>query len=232
MPYLRSLLSISFIILIILFFSSSCKKTVTVTNTIKDTVLVKAVDTTFQMNAKSWNCYSYQTNTLIDSGATRYFTTAEGVKFMGQGYRLGARLQIKSELGFFNKVVYFKWKAYGAGQFAYLAVQIKYDPLSNDGTPAVQGVDLGTFSVANTFGGSVLIQDNVWYYTRLVPVSGSDTYQVITATGNYNNMGGTTISTTNAQVYTKAGYIALRVSDNYASTAAYAILGECKIAPN
>ena len=204
----------------------------TVTNTIKDTVLVRAVDTTFPMNAKSWNCFSYQTMNLIDSGATRYFTTAEGVKFMGQAYRLGARLQIKSELGFHNKVVYFKWKVFGGGQFAYLVPQVKYDPLTNDGLPLIQGVDLGFFSTGNSFNGSILIQENVWYYTRLVPVSGSDTYQVFTATGNYNNLGGTTISSTNVQIYTKAGYIALRMSDNYASTAAYGILGECKIAAN
>ena len=225
----RSLLLIN---LIIIFFSTSCKKTVTVTNTIKDTVLIRAVDTTFIMNAKSWNCYSYQTNTLIDSGATRYFTTAEGIKIMGQGYRLGARLQIKSEVGFYNKVVYFKWKGYGAGQFAAFAPQIKYDPFTNDGLPTIQGVDPQIFSVSNTFGGSVLIQENVWYYTRLVPVSGSDSYQVITASGNYNNLGGTTISSTNVPIYTKAGYIALRLADCYASTAAYAVIGECKIAAN
>ena len=230
MVYLRSLLSINLIIVIVLFFSSSCKKTVTVTNTVKDTVLVRAVDTTFLMNAKSWNCYSFQTLALIDSGATRYSTTAEGIKFMGQAYRLGTRLQIKSELGFYNKVIYFKWKAYGAGQFASYALQVKWDPFTND--PMIQGVDLGLFSVGNPFGGSVLIQDNVWHYTRLVPVIGSDTYQVITATGNYNNLGGTTISTTNVQVYTKSGYIGIRMSDNYASTAAYGILGECKIASN
>lgn len=230
MTYLRSLLSINLIVVIILFFSSSCQKTETITNTVKDTVLVRAVDTTFLMNAKSWNCYSFQTLALIDSGATRYSTTTEGIKFMGQTYRLGTRLQTKSEMGFYNKVIYFKWKAYGAGQFASFALQVKYDPFTND--PMIQGVDLGLFSTSSSFAGSVLIQDNVWYYTRLVPVVGSDTYQLITATGNYNNMGGATISTTNVPVYTKSGYIAIRMSDNYASTAAYGILGECKIASN
>lgn len=218
-------------IIIFSFSNSSCKKE-TITNTIKDTVLVRAVDTTFTINANSWNCFSYQTLGLIDSGATRYFTTAEGIKFMGQAYRLGARVQIKSELGVYNKVIYFKWKGYGAGQFAGFVPQIKYDPFTNDGAPQIQGVDLALYSVNGTFGGSVQVQENVWYYTRVVPVFGSDNYQVITATGNYNNLGGTVIATKNTPVYTKSGFIALRIGDCYGSTNAYGILGECKIAPN
>lgn len=229
MIYLRSLLLTSFVLVI--FFDSSCKKE-TITNTIRDTVLVRAVDTTFLMNAKSWNCFSYQTLNLIDSGASKYFTTSEGIKFIAQAYRLGARIQIKSELGFYNKVVYFKWKGYGAGQFAAFVPQIKYDPFSDDGAPPIQGVDLGNFSVNGTFAGSVLIQENVWYYTRMIPVPGNDTYQIITATGNYNNLGGTTISSTTVAIYTKAGFIALRIGDPFGSTNAYGIIGECKIAVN
>ena len=191
-----------------------------------------AVDTTFVMNASSWNCFSYQTLNLIDPGRTKYFTTAQGVKFMGQAHRLGTRIQTKTDLNFCNKVVYFKWKGFGSGQYAGFVPQIKYDPFSNDGSPAIQGVDLGIFTVNTTFGGSVLIQENTWYYTRIVPISGSDNYHVITATGNYNNAGGTTISTTTIPIYRKNGYIAFRIGDPYGSTSAFGVLGECKIAAN
>jgi len=225
MNLLRLLLPISFIVII--FTTGSCKK-----DTVTNTVLVRAVDTNFVMNAKSWNCFSYLTLNLLDSGATKYFTTSEGVKFMGQSYRNGSRIQIKSEMGFYNKVVYFKWKGYGVGQFAAFVPQIKYDPLTNDSNPAIQGVDLGVFSVNGTFAGSTQIQDNVWYYTRMVPVAGSDNYQVITATNNYNNAGGTVILSTTIPVYTKAGYIALRMGDPYGSTTAYGVIGECRIAAN
>ncbi len=184
------------------------------------------------MNAKSWNCFSYQSLALIDSGATKYFTTAEGIKFMGQGYRLGSRLQTKSEVGIYNKVVYFKWKAFGAGQYAGYLPQLKYDPFTTDGVTLVQGVDFGLFSVNGSVSGSALIQDNVWYYTRLIPVSGSDNYQVITSTGNYNNQGGAVISSINVPLYTKSGFLAFRMGDCYGSTSAYGILGECKIAAN
>jgi hypothetical protein len=212
--------------------NTSCKKTVTVTKTVVDSVLIRSVDTTFLMNAKNWSCYSYLTLNLVDSGTTTYSTTSDGIKFMGQAYRYGARAQIKSEVGFVNKVVYFKWKAYGAGLFAVYVPEIKYDALSNDGTPAIQGVDLGAFSVNGTSGGSIVIQENTWYYTRLVPNAGLDTYQVITCSGNYSNMGGAVIANTTIPIYTKSGYIALRMGDCYGSTSAYGILSECKIASN
>ncbi len=211
--------------------TTSCSKDTT-TNTVIDTVLVRSVDTVLPMNAKSWNLYSFQTNTLVDSGATTYYTTSEGIKFKGQAYRLGSRIQTKVELGIYSKTLYYKWKANGGGLFSDMVAQLKYDPFSNDGSPAIQGVDLTDFSLNNTFAGSTLIQPDVWYYTRVVPVAGTDNYQVITATGNYNNQGGTVLLTKTYPIYTKSGYIALRMGDPYGGTNAYVVLGECKIASN
>src|SRR5688572_8288145 len=125
--------------------TTSCSKTNTVTNTVVDTVLVRSVDTILPMNAKAWNYFDYPTKSLLDTGVTRYYTTNEGVRFMGQGYRIGGRLQTKSELGIVNKVVYFKWKAHGAGMFSGYAPQLKYDAMHGDATPALQGVDFGVY---------------------------------------------------------------------------------------
>ena len=196
------------------------------------TVVVRSIDTVFTMNAASWRAYSYQTNTLIDSGATRYFTTSEGLKGMGQAFRLGIRLQTISEVGIVNKNVYFKWKIAANGLFAAVVPQLKYDPTTNDGIPPIMGVDFAIFHVNGTLANSTLITENTWYYTRLSPVAGTDNYQVVTSTGNYNNLGGTVISSKSIPVYTKSGYIAIRMGDNYGSTSANIILGECKIASN
>ena len=225
---MKILASVFILAIFVLATTSSCKKTVT--KTVTDTVQVRAVDTTFVMNAQSWNAFSYLTLALLDSGASTYQTTAEGVKMVGQSPRYGARLQTKSEFGFYNKVVYFKWKGSGGGQFAAFVPQIKYDILSNDSDPQIQGVDLAFFSVSGTATGSTLVQENTWYYTRMVPVAGTDTYQVITSTGNYNNAGGTVINTRNVPLYTKSGYLALRIGDPFGGTNAYCIFGECKIA--
>ena len=212
--------------------TTSCSKTNTVTNTIVDTVLVRSVDTVLPMNAKSWNYFGYQTKSLLDTGVSHYFTTNEGVRFIGQAYRIGGRLQTKIEFGINNKVVYYKWKAHGASLFAGYAPQVKYDAMYDDSTPALQGVDLGVYTVNGTVTGSIAIQDDTWYYTRVVPITGTDDYQVITSTNNYNNLGGNIVSSKTMPIYTKSGYISIRIGDCYGSTNSYGVLGECKIASN
>jgi hypothetical protein len=211
---------------------TSCTKKEIVTETVTNTIQVRAVDTVLALNTRNWNAFTYQTLTLVDSGAATFQTTSEGIKIIGQASRYGLRLQTKTELGFHNKTLYFKWKGDGAGQFSGFVPQIKYDILSNDGSPQTQGVDLGIFTVNNTSGGSTLIQNNVWYYTRATPVSGTDNYLVTTSTGNYSNLGGSVISTRTIPIYTKSGYPAFRIGDPFAGTPASAILAEFKIASN
>ncbi|TDH26433.1 hypothetical protein EXU57_10070 [Segetibacter sp. 3557_3] len=212
--------------------SVSCTKKEIITRTTTDTVLLRAIDTNFLMNARSWIGFSYQSLGLIDSGASSYVTTPEGIRFRGQGYRLGTRIQTKSEIGIYNKTLYFKWKGNGGGQFAAFVVQLKYDPFTNDGQVPIQGVDLATFSVNGTVPGSTLIQNDTWYYTRVQPVTGTDNYQVITAFGNYNHLGGNVIAMRTVPIYTKSGFLAVRMGDCYAGIAAFGVLGECRIASN
>jgi hypothetical protein len=216
----------------ILMFTSCDKDTEVITKT--DTVYIRSIDTVFKMNAASWKAFSYQTLTIIDSGATSFFTTTDGVKMVGQGFRLGIRLQTLSEVGFVNKSVYWKWKVAGNGLFAAVVPQLKWDPTTGDGsTPNPgQGIDFDIFHVNGTLAGSTLVTENTWYYTRMTPVAGTDNYQIVTSTTNYNNQGGTVISTKTIPIYTKSGYIAIRLADNYGSTNANLILGECKINKN
>ncbi len=214
---------------------SSCTKTVEVIKHDTTTNLVQAVDTSFLMLAPNWDAYSY-TNAggtyQLTPGATTYNSTAEGVKFIGQSYRLGARLQTKNEIRFNGKTIYYKWKVVGGGQYVDIVPQIKYDKTSNDGLPAIQGVDLSFLSLNGTFNGSTQVSENTWYYTRVAPVNGSDNYTVITASGNYDNKGGTLVLSKVIPIYTKAGYIGIRIGDPYGATNAYGILGECKVASN
>jgi len=212
------------------FITTSCKKTVTVVKTVTDTVAVSSKDTTFAMDVSGWDLYSHNTLSLVSSNATTYFNTSEGIKFFAQGIRKGARLQTKSEVGFKNKTIYYKWKANNGGQFVAFVLQLKYDPTTYDATvPPIQGADFSNFSFLNPVNGSFVIQNDVWYYTRIKPVSGTDNFIVTTCINNYDNKGGTPILTSLVPVYTKSGYISLRLGDNFSATA-YAVLGECKIA--
>lgn len=233
----------SLLVLTIFYFSiSSCTKTITeievrhdtvtlIKNT-RDTLTVPAKDTIVSMNVSSWDLYSYKTNGLVNTGGSTYFNTAEGIKIIGQDYRLGARLQTKSELGFKSKYLYYKWKGNGGGQFAQVVPQIKYDPLTTDGLPAVQGVDWGFYSFGNSIPNGPLVQTDTWYYTRVAFVDGSDLYQVITATGNYDNKGGNVFNVVQRNAYTKHGYPSIRIGDPFGGTSAYLIVGEFKISGN
>jgi hypothetical protein len=227
-------------VLFVLATGSSCTKTVTETITetitdtltVRDTLLARSVDTAIQIRALNFTAYSYQTENLVDSGATTFQTTADGIRIQGQANRLGLRLQTRSEFGFYNRNVYMKWRVNGNNQFSSIVPQVKYDIMESDGIPDIQGVDLDFFSTNNSFNGSVLVQQNEWYYTRWVPVPGTDIYNIITARGNYHNLGGTVISSKSVTIYTKSGYLAIRLGDPYASTGASLVLAECRINRN
>lgn len=225
---MKPVLFLAFVCIVMCSVNSSCKKS---TETIiqKDTVMVRSVDTTFKMSANSWNYFDYQTLNFLDSGATTYFTTSDGVQFRAQAYRMGARLQSKSEVGFFDKTIYFKWKGFGDGELAVFVPQIKYDALSKDNTPANQGVDLGLFAMNGPLTGAVAVMENTWYYTRVVPISGTDNYRVITSTGNFNNAGGIIISDVTMPIYTKSGYPGMRMGDPYGGTNSYGVFSEFRI---
>jgi hypothetical protein len=220
---------------------NSCTKTAepviktirdTLTVTVRDTLLARSVDTVIQVQASNFTAYSYLSNSLVDSGATTFQTTSEGVRILGQTGRYGLRLQTKSEFGFYNRNVYLKWKVNGGNQFSAVVPQVKYDIMETDSQPDIQGVDLDLFSTNNSFNNSILVQQNEWYYTRWLAVPGTDTYNIITARGNYHHLGGTVVSNKTIPIYTKSGYLAIRLGDPYAGAGASLVLGECRINKN
>jgi hypothetical protein len=210
--------------------TTSCNKTVTEIRTVRDTLVAQSKDTSLPIDVTSWNLYSGATNTIVSPGTSTYFNTSEGIKFLGQAYRQGSRLQTKTEFSFVNKTIYYKWKASGAGLYSDIVPQVKYDPSTGDSYPAIQGVDFGEYSFVNVFNNSTVIQQNVWYYTSIKHLQGSDLFLLTTCTNNYNNMGGILVKSATITVYTKHGYLALRNGDPYGGTNSYVVLGECKIA--
>lgn len=237
---MKYFICIAVLIIFLSSLNSSCKKETVIE---KDTVIIvdidtlididtfhiRSIDTVIAMNARNMNLFSYKTLTLLDSGATTYFTTSEGVKFMGQDFRYGARLQTKVELGFNDRTIYYKWKGFGNGQLAVFVPQIKYDALFTDSTPPVMGVDLRLYPMNGTLPGTVAVTANTWYYTRVIPVAGTDNYRIVTSTGNYNNAGGTIIDDVTKPIYTKSGYLAFRMGDPWGGLSSYGILGELRI---
>ncbi len=109
-----------------------------------------------------------------------------------------------------------------------IAPTLKYDAASFDFLPQSQGLYFDYFSSSFVYQGSVLINDDTWYYTRIKPITGTNLYESTTSTGNYENNGGIVISKRKVPVYTRSGYLSLVFLDNH-SPNAYAVFGECKI---
>ncbi|HEX8332138.1 MAG TPA: hypothetical protein VF622_05920 [Segetibacter sp.] len=192
-----------------------------------DTVNAAAKDTIFVMDTANWNAFSYSTKGLVQPSDTTYFNSSEGIRFLNKNFRTGLRLQTKTEVNFKNKTIYYKYKVETNNQYV-IATMVKYDPLTTDQFPAIQGVYFSSFSLAPQFPGIPTIQTNVWYYTRVRPIIGTDNYEAITATGNYDNSGGVVTYKSIIPVYTKSGYISIMFVDNH-DTAGFATLGEVKI---
>lgn len=216
----------------VIILSTSCTKTVTKTEIQRDTLQVAAKDTNFVMSVTDWDLVELQTLTLKSPNSATYLNTSEGIKFFGHTNRFGSRLQVKNEVGFKDKTIYYKWKVNNAGQYTDVVIGIKYVPLTGEGIPAIQGVDLQFYSLPNQFNNSIIVQPDTWYYTRIAAVKGTNDFQVKTATGNYDNKGGTTLASKTVPIYTKHGYPAIRLGDPHSGSNAYVVLGECKIADN
>lgn len=192
----------------------------------------KEADTVLTMNTSTWDYFSYKTLATVPSGATTYFNLNDTLTGLGQASRLGGRFQTKTQYDISGKVLYMKWKVSSGGQFAAIVPQIKYDPTTTDGLPPIQNVDLMYHSTVNSFNGSILVLENTWYYTRIVTQAESNNVVCTTATGNYSNQGGTVIGSSNTTVYTKCGYLAIRMGDCYAGINAKFMLAECKVMSN
>jgi hypothetical protein len=220
---MKSLLNFAFTLTIFLLSFSSCSKKCDI---LPPTPVVCG-DTTLPMELSGWNCYSYSSLRFRIPGAGVFEKTTEGLKAFGESYRYGARIQTKEDFCLKNKTVYMKWKVNGANAFSATAAQIKYNPLANEGIPAVEGADFCNLTTSNVFNGSVLISNDTWYYTRIkLSNNSAATY---TAAANYDNAGGNIIQQSTTAVNTQAGYIGIRLGDPYGGNQAYIILSECKI---
>ncbi|MGK5093334.1 hypothetical protein WDW89_15155 [Deltaproteobacteria bacterium TL4] len=126
-----------------------------------------------------------------------------------------------------NSDFFVKWKASGIGQFAYFGMNI----YANATAPTSVGTG---FTTHNSYGGSVVITENTFYYTHF-KINSNKTYSAVTSTSNYDSNGGTIIySNTNTLTETdwdsiKNGLIGVSIWDNYAGSATYMIVSEVLI---
>ncbi|WP_130472683.1 flagellin [Candidatus Magnetaquicoccus inordinatus] len=82
---------------------------------------------------------------------------------------------------------YFQWKAHGNNQFDIFNVGVSPNNYLDSNS-----VIAGSFSTHHSYNGSLVIQDDTWYYTR-IHIDSIGNYTSTTATSNYDNSGGSVI---------------------------------------
>lgn len=172
----------------------------------------------------NWKCYIGSTQQYVSPATGVYEKVADGLKIYGSGYRGGAILHPTplSQYPIANKTIYIKWKANGGGNFMGVWPSIFTDSVA--WTTPYYPANLTTH---HSYLNSYVITDDLWYYTRYILTSTS--YTATTATGNYDNLGGTVVQTKTASLDHNYKYFFFGLWDTYAGTTPYAILGEARI---
>ena len=145
--------------------------------------------------------------------------SGDSLVFYGTSYRVGGRIQSVDFFDFSNAEVYVKWKVSGDGNYAAYNVH-------------AGGCGLGKESTTHhTFNGSVVIQENKWYYTY-AKFNPDTTISVYRSTGDFYPDGGTLFDSLHIQVdpkrwelVVKDGKLMATMGENYAGTAATMTLG-------
>jgi hypothetical protein len=154
--------------------------------------------------------------------------TADGIKVYGAGVREGHQgLQSKTLYNFEGSETRIKWLANGGGPGVYSAFWVFLMSDYDSETAASSGLARGGFfTTDHSWKESVVIGIDTWYYTRIVVNAGGQ-YSAVTATGNYDDNGGTVIFDGEGE-YENAnnGSIVVIFQDNYGGTATYNMVGE------
>lgn len=173
----------------------------------------------------NWKCYIQTIPQYVAPAPGVYERVADGLKIYGSGYRGGALLHPTplSRYPITNKTIYVRWKANGGGDF----MGVFPITMFTDSVAWVFPYYPTNLTTHHSYLSSYVIAENLWYYTRCVLTSTS--YTTTTATGNYDNLGGTVVQTKTASLDHNYQYFGFGIVDTYAGTTPYAILGEARI---
>ncbi|MFC1941938.1 hypothetical protein ACFLWU_01825 [Chloroflexota bacterium] len=169
-------------------------------------------------------------NSWIKVNTGKWEQTDEGVKTYGAGFRFGHQgIQSKTNYDFTDSETFIKWKANGGANNEYGAFWVflmsDYDPETAETSGLARG---GFFTTVHSWKESVVIDVDTWYYTR-IKVNPDNSYNAVTATGDYDSSGGTSIYTgTGTYQNANNGKIVVIFQDNYGGTETYQVVGEVK----
>ncbi len=195
--------------------------------------------TAVSLHPDDWNLYSCrsQNGDMQPDGAIMQ-QTADGLQFFGAGSRRGTAVFSKSEFNLQDGSVRYQWMADGGSSNQFMAVFVGVG-WWEDSTSNCRPIAVQYFTTNHSWNGSTVVADDVWYFSRLT-ITPDQQYTLVTATGDYDDRGGTLFHTesnairdyspdfdsweqlTHANVYSQ-------LWDNYGGTTSSMTLGEVEV---
>lgn len=213
-PFSRGTALLAIVSILLVQTFSSCTKKCDPDDKPKEPINVALTET-------EWDCFRVFSETYTEPAAGKFEFSSEGVKGFGETPRHGCFLITTGHWDVANRTIFMKWKGNSAGAFCGFVVSLVY----NGGVTSYE--DLNLTSTPTTYDGSVVVSDNVWYYTSVKFTN--DDYVTRTATGDYAENGGTVIENRTGSVPDTKAHIAVRNGDPYAGSPSWVMVGELKI---
>ncbi len=171
-------------------------------------------DTTIPMTLDAWD--------IITCGQAT--TVGDTLRVYGTSYRVGGSALSKTSFDFRDADIYIKWKIYANSNY----LSIKF--LAGTYIHSVK-----YFTTDHTYAGSILVQENTWYYLHF-HVNGDSTFSVALCSDNYDDLGGTVVfDTQNVEISPQRkdlithGKIRSWFGDNYGDSLCYMDIAEVKL---
>ena len=190
--------------------------------TLLDGVCVLPTTSTIPLSFTAWKLWIADAPPFYAPPAANVFEeTGEGLKFYESVARGGAEIFTKSDYSFAGRTLYAKVKFNGGGTFGDAGIGISF----SCAIEPCNAEHLVKLSTGNSYNGSTVIKDNVWYFVR--SVISTTGYISVTATGNYDDQGGATVQTYQGYfaAYSNSGKPTIYFGDTYAPTVT-TVLGE------
>jgi hypothetical protein len=191
-------------------------------NALINGICVMPTTSTIPLTVSSWRLWIFNVPPFYaPPGIGVFEETAEGLKFYESVWRGGAIIFTNSDYPFAGKTLYAKLKFNGGATFGDAGIGISFSC-----TTEPCGYErLVNLSTGNSYNGSTRISDNTWYFVR--SAINSSGFISVTATGNYDDQGGTIVQTYSRtfSAYSNRGKPTIYFGDTSAPTVT-TVLGE------
>ena len=140
------------------------------------------------LNLSNWECIVTEPVVEQVTPAKGVFEcVTEGLKIYGNDSQTNKAVHLAANSSAIDNSIFLKWKTNSDGSMMNITIDLYSD--STNWFPSCRVLNLSTNYASD---GSNVISDDTWYYTRITVTSNSAS--VVTATDNYDNIGGTVIA--------------------------------------